>query len=170
MVSGIPLFDFMYNSFTSDTYIYAGSIKKDEMAFYSNKKTDFLWTISEESRTILGYKCIKASRRNATHELIAWFTNELPLKGGPLKAEGLPGLVLEYSYRNLDKKDADLLLIANKIDLYSSLNVKRVPSDAIEMSFNDYFTEQVYFLDRGTYRMIKLIGTTDVKFDYYPEN
>ncbi len=52
------------------------------------------WTLSEETKDILGYTCTKATGgfRGRTYE--AWFTEEIPVSTGPWKLRGLPGTIL----------------------------------------------------------------------------
>ena len=62
---------------------------------YQENLPDFNWSISPEQKKILGYTCQKAmcNFRGRTYE--AWFTTEIPVKDGPWKFHGLPGLILE---------------------------------------------------------------------------
>jgi len=66
-----------------------------------------VWTITNETKEIGGYNCIKAygvlsglvdSSRSSTVE--AWFAPELPYSIGPYKSVGLPGLVVYSIYKN----------------------------------------------------------------------
>lgn len=52
------------------------------------------WKISSESKKIGNFKCQKATCFFRGRNYIAWFTNDLPAKGGPWKLLGLPGLIL----------------------------------------------------------------------------
>lgn len=72
---------------------------------YVENIPSFKWEVLSEKKTIAGYSCQKAmtSFRGRTYE--AWFTPEIPLKEGPYKFAGLPGLILKirdtqnhYSY------------------------------------------------------------------------
>ena len=55
------------------------------------------WKLLTEKKIIMGYSCQKAETtfRGRTYE--AWFTSQIPLKEGPYKFHGLPGLILEIS-------------------------------------------------------------------------
>jgi GLPGLI family protein len=56
---------------------------------------DIKWDISEETKTIAGLLCIKASANFRGREWTAWFAPEIPLAFGPWKLQGLPGIILE---------------------------------------------------------------------------
>ena len=53
------------------------------------------WEIKNESKAILGYNCqlAKGSFRGRTYS--AYFTTEIPIRNGPQKFDGLPGIILE---------------------------------------------------------------------------
>lgn len=53
------------------------------------------WTISDSTKTILGYECILATADFNGRRWKAWFAPEIPLQEGPWKLQGLPGLILE---------------------------------------------------------------------------
>jgi len=68
------------------------------------------WEISNESRTISGYICYKATASKTETNIItkkekeltttAWFTPEIPVPFGPNGIDGLPGLILVCSQNN----------------------------------------------------------------------
>ncbi len=55
------------------------------------------WNISSETKKVLEYECSKATCQFRGRNYTAWFTPEIPLKVGPYKFTGLPGLILEIS-------------------------------------------------------------------------
>lgn len=53
------------------------------------------WEVSEETKTIANYNCIKATTNFRGRTWIVWFTPEIAAPFGPWKLYGLPGLILE---------------------------------------------------------------------------
>ena len=53
------------------------------------------WTIQKESTTICGYQCQKATCHYRGRDFEAWFAPSIPIKKGPWKFGGLPGLILK---------------------------------------------------------------------------
>ena len=62
---------------------------------YSEKCPTFKWQITNETDTVLGYLCKKATTKFAGRKYIAYYTEDLPVPYGPYKFGGLPGLILE---------------------------------------------------------------------------
>ena len=58
------------------------------------------FTIFEEYKTILNFKCQKATTKIYDREFVVWFTAEIPVNDGPWKFFGLPGLILEAHSKN----------------------------------------------------------------------
>lgn len=52
------------------------------------------WQISEDTITILGYTCQKASILYKGKKMFAYFTSKLNFPAGPMSYRGLPGLIL----------------------------------------------------------------------------
>lgn len=55
----------------------------------------FDWTIAEDTLTVSGYLCRKATCRFRGRDYIAWYAPDIPLSNGPWKFNGLPGLILK---------------------------------------------------------------------------
>jgi len=66
---------------------------------YNSKYTEAVpkqeWKLTNETQTIIGYKCQKATCRFRGRDFIAWFAPSIPVKRGPWKFSGLPGLILK---------------------------------------------------------------------------
>lgn len=64
---------------------------------YEEPIPKFEWEIQSDTATILGYKCIKATTTFRGRTYNAWFTLFIPMRYGPWKFSGLPGLILKVS-------------------------------------------------------------------------
>lgn len=63
---------------------------------YQDSIPTLVWQfVLDETETVLGYECVKATCEFAGRSYSAWFTQELPLPFGPYKFGGLPGLILK---------------------------------------------------------------------------
>ena len=66
---------------------------------YNSKYTEAVpkqeWKLTNETQTIIEYKCQKATCRFRGRDFIAWFAPSIPVKRGPWKFGGLPGLILK---------------------------------------------------------------------------
>jgi len=67
----------------------------DQNSIYSEPWPAMKWTLMNDTRTICGLPCQKAVTRFRGRTFIAWFSSDLPIKGGPWKFGGLPGLILK---------------------------------------------------------------------------
>lgn len=52
------------------------------------------WVLADETRTIKGYTCRKATARYLGRTWIAWYTEDIPLPVGPWMLWGAPGLIV----------------------------------------------------------------------------
>jgi GLPGLI family protein len=58
----------------------------------------FEWTFYEEARTIVGHPCKRATARYPLDKHLmfnVWYAVDIPIDGGPMDLNGLPGLVLQ---------------------------------------------------------------------------
>lgn len=56
---------------------------------------DIAWTLSEDTVTVRGYLCQKATATFRGVEWRVWYTEEVPSSAGPWRLHGLPGLIVE---------------------------------------------------------------------------
>ena len=60
------------------------------------------WTLESEKQTICGYQCQRATCHWRGRDYVAWFTSAIPMKSGPWKFGGLPGLIMKiYDTKHL---------------------------------------------------------------------
>lgn len=85
------------------------------------------WKICNDTMSVIGYKCQKAtcSFRGRTYE--GWFTMEVPVDKGPWKFSGLPGLILkvndvkhQYTFEGIKIEFFEKGLPIKKYDDYST--------------------------------------------------
>lgn len=55
------------------------------------------WALKDVQQTICGYHCQKATCHWRGRDYVAWFTPEIPIRRGPWKFGGLPGLIMKVS-------------------------------------------------------------------------
>ena len=55
------------------------------------------WKLHNETKTILEYRCQKATCHWRGRDYVAWFAPDIPIKRGPWRFNGLPGLILKAS-------------------------------------------------------------------------
>lgn len=68
-----------------------------ELFYYDDSPDGWEWKITDSTKNVLGYECIKAIAHYHGREWEAWFSPEIPISNGPWKLQGLPGLILEAS-------------------------------------------------------------------------
>ncbi|MDR1581955.1 MAG: GLPGLI family protein [Prevotellaceae bacterium] len=84
--------DFPKNIFSEHIRMPWGAIPN---AQYSEEIPVQTWNLLDDTLTIIGYLCQKATCLFRGRDYIAWFTTEIPISNGPWKFGGLPGLILK---------------------------------------------------------------------------
>lgn len=94
------------------------------------------WKILDEFKTINKFNCQLATATFRGRIYNVWFTADIPVKFGPWKLQGLPGLILEatdeknelmFSVRKIiigTKKEIEKLEVENAIELKKYINLK----------------------------------------------
>lgn len=72
----------VYSVITPDSYTYTENIP------------NINWTLSDETDTVCGYVCKRATGEYGGRVWTVWYTSDIPVTFGPWKLCGLPGLVL----------------------------------------------------------------------------
>lgn len=122
-------YDKIYINKTKDTLI--------EQLFYSSgkilklKKANFIkWSLTKETKNIIGYKCYKATYtyiqkwrgKEFPWKITAWYTPKILQQYGPIRYSGLPGLILELSEENRS-------FVANKIQYFDKKLKIKTPNE-----------------------------------------
>ena len=88
-----------YTSNIYQTSLTAGTPQKNYIIVDTLDNMDN-WEILNDTLTILGFKCQKATISYKQDKFYAWFTTQLPYSAGPDYFRGLPGLILKVSNTN----------------------------------------------------------------------
>lgn len=87
----------------ANNVVYNDTMLEDRHIVVKHHIPELKWSISDETKTINGYKATKATvtykfekenGKQIYREAIAWFSEEIPLQVAPKQFYGLPGLVI----------------------------------------------------------------------------
>ncbi len=87
--------DYIVSGNTLTEYACMPSFAERDNGRYTEEWPQMRWTLTDETQTILGHKCQKATCRFRGRDFEAWFAPDVPIKGGPWKFGGLPGCILK---------------------------------------------------------------------------
>ena len=87
---------YVVKSISDKTLRYYDSAGLDKFV-YKETPEEWTWEISDSTKNILGYECVKAKTDFHGRKWTVWFSPEIPLSNGPWKLGGLPGVILEAS-------------------------------------------------------------------------
>jgi GLPGLI family protein len=113
----------------------------DKEYIYEEPVPKFEWKIQADTMTVLGYKCMKATATFRGRTYDAWFTPFIPIRQGPWKFNGLPGLILkvadtkgyfEWTATGLEKSQNKSLYIIN-FDKISKSLIRTKREDVIKL-------------------------------------
>lgn len=134
---------------------YTNSIKKDyfkEISGGEPLRVGLLqakWSITQETKKIGKYLCFKAISYRKTRKnrpavkTTAWFAPVIPVSFGPEFFFGLPGLILEVSYKNISIKATKIILNpSKKIAIKKPTKGKRITHEEYE-EFNKNFFKNI---------------------------
>ncbi|WP_159021807.1 GLPGLI family protein [Formosa sp. L2A11] len=98
----------------------------------------FNWVLQNETQTILGYTCKKATAERIMgvrkQHITAWYTEDIPINDGPKDFNGLPGLILQVNTNN------NVLIKFEKLKFFKDTNTEiEAPKNQSELiSINGY--------------------------------
>lgn len=98
------------------------------------------WKIENETKTVCGYQCQKATCHWRGRDYTAWFTTKIPVSAGPWKFGGLPGLIMkisdsknDYSWEAVGVKKGDFSIFAPRRKKYAKSTREKVQKIQREM-------------------------------------
>lgn len=116
-----PTDAFFYKNFDTNLYRVESNSSNDRIAI-EDEMPQYDWKIHAETKIILGYTCKKATTESHPftknkRNIVAWYTEEIPISDGPTNYSGLPGLILEVEI------DIYTVMKFEKLELLPNVNV-----------------------------------------------
>ena len=108
----------------------------------------FKWKIQNEIKEIAGYLCMKAETIDPVKgtPIAAWFTDKIPIYGGPEGYGGLPGMILGLEMDgNAVIIEATEVQLSDKIELPipKKMKGKKIEREAFNKLIGDYIQESI---------------------------
>jgi GLPGLI family protein len=129
----LPKYKVGYSVYREGSKIYfTSNVNRD---FFTFENTYLDWNTNyKEVKTILGYKCNKATTKFGQRIYTAWYTKEIPISEGPYRFKGLTGLILEVGDANkyhfftaigIEKKEVEIVPIQKGIPVTREQYIKK---------------------------------------------
>ena len=92
------------------------------------------WKLLEDTSTIKGYHCKKATAKNKQGDnIVAWYTEDIATPSGPEQFGGLPGLIL-----TMDIGDSFIVFSAVDIKASGDKQIVKIPSGAKKITRQEF--------------------------------
>lgn len=127
-----------------------------EYGYYSEPLAEMYWTVSDSTKTILGYECVMAETDYHGRHWTVWFTPDIPLQDGPWKLCGLPGLILEAGENSGQHKFIATGIESSDQEIYPIYSPKKYD----KMSRKDMLKGERQYLTNGAPLVNAFIGNT----------
>ncbi|SHL59057.1 GLPGLI family protein [Flavobacterium xanthum] len=136
------------NKSSSITYYKNFDLQKYKVLFTRNDKDtnvketlpSFNWKLIDESKTINGYTCKKATTTNtafnSNQSIVAWYTDQIPINDGPMHYNGLPGFIIQ-----IEIDDNSILTFDKLVFNKENTAIEEPNNSAPELSFSDYLKQ-----------------------------
>ena len=132
-----------------------------------NRKPNYKWTLTKETKMIDNYKCYKATTPNinskgekssdSKFDITAWYCPELPVKYGPVGYGDLPGLILELQFFRSTFTASKIVLNPDQLPEIDRLTTPKAISE------EEYRELYMGTLNKERYDAVKESETTQIK-------
>lgn len=123
----------LYKNYSSGRLLEEATLEEKKYVISDSIKT-LPWKLSDETTTLLGHSCKKATATNIRgNKIVAWYSEDIPVPVGPDKFSGLPGAVLK-----LDMDSAGAVYTATEIRLSVNTKDLKAPAAGKSVTRADY--------------------------------
>lgn len=139
-----------YKNFTTRRAVEKRELMQ-EMYLLEDSIRNFTWKLEEgESKTIAGYTCKKATGKSERgNDIIAWYTEEIPLAAGPEFFNGLPGMIL-----GLDADKGEIVFTAVSIDKKLDKKILKAPIKGKKITGTEFAKLQKELMGSGGVKIV----------------
>ena len=133
--------DFLYKNYPEGKMTTFGYDFIKVNFFYEEDYAPQEWIVGDSTKQILGYICEKAACDFRGRHWIAWFAEDIPIKEGPWKLNGLPGLILEaydskkdyhYTAAHIDEKPVTPVILYKLKDNEEMRTERKIYNNTME--------------------------------------
>ncbi|MEO6720226.1 MAG: GLPGLI family protein [Ferruginibacter sp.] len=123
-----------------------------EMYLLEDSIKSLAWKMEEgETKTIAGYPCKRATGKTERgNEVVAWYTEDIPLPAGPEQFNGLPGMIL-----GLDVNKSEFVFTAISIDKKIDKKELKAPTKGKKVNSAEFAKIQKELMGNGEIRIIR---------------
>ncbi len=123
----------------------------DDLYLVEDSIRSMAWKLEEgETKTILGYTCKKATAKTTRGtDVVAWYSEEIPVASGPEQFNGLPGMIL-----GLDANKGEIVFTAKALDKKIDRKYLKVPAKGKKISHADFIAKQKEVMGNGQMRIV----------------
>ena len=107
------------------------------------------WKILNEIKEVAGYLCMKAETVDTikNQKIVAWFTDQIPVNGGPEQLSSLPGMILELDINNgsvmITATNVAKTKLEKGLPLPKKWKGKKITNVEYQAKIKQYLTESV---------------------------
>lgn len=123
----------------------------DELYLVEDSIRRLVWKLEEaETKTMLGYTCKKATTKTPRgSDVVAWYSEEIPVASGPEQFNGLPGMIL-----GIDANKGEIIFTAKNLDVKADMKNLKTPSKGKKLSHSEFLAKQKELMGDGPVRII----------------
>jgi len=123
----------LYKNFTTQQFFEQTSLGDKDYIIDDTIKA-LAWKLADETKTILGHACKKATLKTQMgNDVVAWYTEDIPLPIGPESFTGLPGAVLM-----IDVNNGEIVFTATEIKKDTDVKEMKTPNSGKHITRADF--------------------------------
>ncbi len=124
----------VYRNFNNKTMVEKRGLL-EEVYLIADSNRSLTWKLeAAETKTILGHVCKKAIGKTARGtEVVAWYTEEIPVAGGPEQFHNLPGMIL-----GIDANKGEIIFTAILFDKKVERKTIKAPTQGKKVNYTEF--------------------------------